>query len=155
MWVWYPASTAGGLDLPVAGRDGWGAVFELEVARPPFSFEFKDGAGPDARWEAGDRDRTATVPVGADPELWAVARSTFVYRLEPASLTAEPATEYLAQLGFAFDPARRPWAPHGATPVDDGLTLFGLYHPSAARVAVTGDFNARAGAPAAPLRRRA
>ena len=131
----------GSADVPASRRDHWGAVFELEVARPTFSFKFKDGVGPDARWESSDRDRTATVPFGADPELWAVARSTFVYRVEPTPQEAGPLKAYLAGLGFPFDPDRRPWAPLGATPLGDGRTLFGLYHPSAARVSVSGDFD--------------
>lgn len=139
-WVWYPGSTAG-QDVAAAGRDGWGAVFELDVARPRFMFKFKDGAGVDARWEGDGHDRAAMVPFGAEPELWAVARSAFVYRVEPVAAETESAADFLAAAGFAYDVARRPWAPLGATPVAGGLTLFGVYHPTAARVSVTGDFN--------------
>ena len=104
-------------------------------------FKFKDGAGVDARWEGDGRDRAAMVPFGAGPELWAVARSAFVYRVEPVAAETESAADFLAAAGFAYDVGRRPWAPLGATPVAGGLTLFGLYHPTAARVSVTGDFN--------------
>jgi 1,4-alpha-glucan branching enzyme len=150
VWVWYPASTAGGQDVGAAGRDDWGPFFDLDVGRPVFSCKFKDGPGPDARWEVGDRDRTATVPPGAEPEVWAVDRNAFVYRVEPASPEAQPAESCLRDLGFAYDPSRRPWAALGATPVGDGLTLFGFYHPTAAQISVIGDFN---GWDPQPLRR--
>jgi len=138
-WVWYGASTREPQDVPATGRDDWGAVFDLDVARPTFSFKFKDGAGPGTRWDG--HDRTATVPAGANPVLWAPTRSAFVYRVEPAPLEAGSAAAYVGSLGLPFDAGRRPWAVLGATVLGGGRTLFGFYHPTAARVAVTGDFN--------------
>src|SRR5918992_6265376 len=110
VWVWHGASTMEPQDVPATGRDRWGAVFDLDVARPVFSFKFKDGGGPRARWEPDGRDRTATVPVGANPELWAVSRSTFVYRVEPAPIEAGSAEAYIGSLGLQVDADRRPWA---------------------------------------------
>ena len=141
VWIWYPGSMAGVQDVRATGRDGWGPIFDLDVARPVFSFKFKDGAGPGGPWEDGDRDRTATVQFGADPELWAVGGSAFVYRVQPVPQDAEPVAAFLAELGVPFDADRRPWAPLGARPLGDGRTLFGVYHPVAARVSVIGDFN--------------
>src|SRR4051812_27934403 len=137
-WIWYPGSTAGALDVAAGGRDAWGPWFDVGLARPGFWFKFKDGAGVDARWET--RERSAVVPAGADPELWALARSEFVYRVEPVPEEPGTAAAFLTGHGLAFDP-QRPWAALGALPVNAGLTLFGLYHPTAARVSVTGSFN--------------
>jgi hypothetical protein len=141
---------AGGQDAAAAGTDAWGPFFDLDLARPMFSCRFNDGAGDGAVWEPGDRDRTAMVPVGVDPQLWAVARNTFIYRVEPVQPEAESAEAYLRGLGIAYDPVRRPWAAIGAAPIGDGRTLFGFYHPTAARISVIGDFNGWA---PQPLRR--
>ena len=147
--VWYAGST---VREPVApsGADDFGPVYRLSAQRPEFGFNF--GEGPDR--QAGDGHERLYRPVtrqnGAlDPsEVWCRANRAFVYRVRPADPEPEPADAYVRRL--AADPGFPPGlelpatgglSGLGANLLNDGRVLFGLYHPTAARVYLTGSFN--------------
>jgi 1,4-alpha-glucan branching enzyme len=147
--AWYAGSTVGEAVAPT-GADGFGPVYRLSAQRPEFGFTFEEG--PDG--QAGDGQERVYRPVarlngGLDPsEVWCRADRAFVYRVRPADAEPEPADAYLRRLaatpGFPPGlelPATGGLSGLGANLLNDGRALFGLYHPTAARIYLVGAFN--------------
>jgi hypothetical protein len=119
------------------------------VKRPEFQFKFKDGSGVAGPWESDGLNRSFR-PLGdvsatlLPDEVWCRSDKAFVYSVRPRSPEAVRAADYLAQLspkaGIYF-PDTDGLSGLGATLLTGGGTLFGLYHPNAARVYVFGSFN--------------
>src|SRR3954447_25925349 len=80
--VWY-AGSARTEDLPPAGRDGFGPVFEVHPLRTTFGFTLRDSSGPDGAWEGVDRVFSpAAGGAGDGSEVWVRSGSRFTYRVE-------------------------------------------------------------------------
>ena len=145
----YAGSTVGEA-VAATGADGFGPVYRLSAQRPEFGLTF--GEGPDG--QAGDGQERVYRPVarlngGLDPsEVWCRADRAFVYRVRPVDPEPDPADAYLRRLAAAPGfppglelPATGGLSGLGANLLTDGRVLFGLYHPTAARVYLVGDFN--------------
>ncbi|MCA9893101.1 MAG: 1,4-alpha-glucan branching protein, partial [Anaerolineae bacterium] len=124
--------------------DDYGPVFEIELTGDqPFTFKFCDLAS-----EAVEDDRLFRT-IQPDhfaqyQEYWCRRWNPFVHSSEPTLPNGQAAGEVVAQYSFTeqayISEAGGKFA-LGANPLKDGGVLFGLFHPHAARVYVTGDFN--------------
>ncbi|MEA2843596.1 MAG: isoamylase [Actinomycetota bacterium] len=161
LWIFY-AGSALVEDVAPTSVDDFGPVFETDVSRPEFGFTFKEGPGTFGPWEGPGFDRshpTTVAGIDIDPnELWCRGDRAFVYTVRPADPEQETAPDFLAGLattpGFpagTYVSDTGGLSGLGATVLADGTVLFGLYHPTAARVHVTGSFNGWQ-APGEPLR---
>ena len=145
LWVWYDGSPVTH-DLAPAGKDAYGPYYDLVVIRSFARFRFKDGSGTLARWEPEARNREmwpleSEAPVGG--EVWCRGDRAFVYHVEPRRPEGS-AAEFLGGIEVPaglYLPGTGGPSGFGAHPVRGGGVLFGLYHPTAARVWVAGDFN--------------
>jgi 1,4-alpha-glucan branching enzyme len=80
----------------------------------------------------------------APKEIWCRGDKAFVYHVAPRAPEAESAEAFLQQLSFkigVYVPGTGGFSGLGANLLADGRVLFGLYHPSAARVYLIGRFN--------------
>jgi hypothetical protein len=138
------------VDLAPTGGDEFGPLWELPLVPPELTFTFT--AGPGAAQTDG-HDRRVRPPVGADGglepgQVWCRGDRAFVYPVRPADPQPEPAAAFLERLaadpGFPAGlelPSAGGRSGFGANLFADGRVLFGLYHPTAARVFVAGSFN--------------
>ncbi|MBI2412255.1 MAG: 1,4-alpha-glucan branching protein [Deltaproteobacteria bacterium] len=142
--VWYPGG--GGFEAEPVSSDQFGPVFKVDVERPSFSFKFRDRHGA---WEPTGLDREF-IPYGriSGPgildEVWCKADKPFIYPITPRHVEGESAADLLGRLRFndaSYIPGTGGFSGLGATQLEDGRILFGLYHPNAARVFVRGNFN--------------
>lgn len=142
--VWYPGG--GGFEAEPVGTDQFGPIYRIDVERPSFSFKFRDRHGA---WEPGELDREF-LPYGriSGPgildEIWCKADKPFIYPFMPKHVENASAAEFLGNLRFDqsyYVPGTGGFSGLGATQLEDGRVLFGLYHPNAARVFVRGNFN--------------
>jgi len=148
IWIWYAGSSKRH-DLPPTGEDAFGSVFTVEVIRPRFKFKFKDGAGDSGPWEDARLDRTFDPMEINDSQLspdhiWIKADKPFVYEVLPRNAETQSAADFLANLEFKpeyYIPGTGGFSGLGATLLQDGRVLFGLYQPNAARVYAMGSFN--------------
>lgn len=132
-----------------AGQDSYGFTYEFQTDQIPFSVRFKDGAGNTQAWEDESLRRVYNYPKkrGKKPtsaEVWARGSNAFLYAVETHKPEAESAAEFLQGLQFklhTYIPESGGLAGLGANVLADGRVLFGFFHPTAARVYVTGDFN--------------
>ena len=138
------------VDLAPTGGDEFGPLWELPLVPPELTFTFT--AGPGAAQTDG-HDRRVRPLVGADGgldpgQVWCRGDRAFVYPVRPADPQPEPAAAFLERLaadpGFPAGlelPSAGGRSGFGANLLADGRVLFGLYHPTAARVFVAGSFN--------------
>jgi 1,4-alpha-glucan branching enzyme len=148
LWQWADGSSRTG-DFAPSGQDSFGPFFDIEVSRPEFRFKFKAGSGTAGPWEADRLNRFyswLTIGPGAisPAEIWAKGDKAFVYHVEPRAPESESAETFIKRLPFkpgAFVPDTGGLSALGANLTTDGRTVFGLYHPNAARVFVMGSFN--------------
>ncbi|HEX2253722.1 MAG TPA: alpha-amylase family glycosyl hydrolase [Thermoanaerobaculia bacterium] len=145
LWAWYEASRMHH-DLAPAGHDGFGPFFDLEAVRNFVRFRFKDGPGTGGPWEPEALGR-GLWPLAMDQpwgdEAWCRGDRAFVDHVEPR-LARGNAAERVGRLAFPdglYVPGTGGLSGLGAQPLAGGGVLFGLYHPTAARVYVAGDFN--------------
>jgi 1,4-alpha-glucan branching enzyme len=134
-------------EFPPTGKDEFGVVYDISIQRPNFFFRFKDGPGESQSWEDETltrhyegKGRTKAHPA----EVWVSATNAFVYTVEPRPAEQESAAQFLENLPFKpgiYIPDSGGLSGLGANLLDDGRVLFGLFHPTAARVYLTGDFN--------------
>ena len=71
-------------------------------------------------------------------------KKAFVYPVQPRSAEPQIAAQFLATLTIKpgnFLTSTGGLSGFGATPLDNGDVLFGLYHPNAAQVFLMGTFN--------------
>lgn len=139
---WYPGSS-GVEEIRPFGADAYGPIFELSPGGPGFGFTFRDGLGRDGPWEGPGFDRYPDA-AGAADEIWCAAANAFCYAVEPRRPETEPASHFLSRLEpkagvYLAETGGR--SGQGATLLADGRVLFGLYHPTAARVYLVGSFN--------------
>ena len=150
VWTWYDASVATQEDIAATGVDAFGPFFHVDAKRKNFGFKFKQGPGKAGPWEGDRLDRSyeaiaVTEDGDAEPgEVWARGSKAFVYQAEPRAAEAQSAAQFVTTLPLkdgVFAPNSGGLSGLGATTLKDGRTLFGLYHPNAARVYVMGNFN--------------
>ena len=117
------------------------------VRSQPSPSRASPGAGPDRR-PRPPRPPTGPGPTAAStPAMCGAGATAFVYPVRPADPQPEPAGAFLERLaadpGFPAGllPSAAGRSGFGANPLADGRALFGLYHPTAARVFVAGSFN--------------
>lgn len=148
VWLWHPASSVVG-DFPATGSDAFGAIFDAEFIRADFFFKFKSGPGIGGPWESQSLHRTYRPPevegaVIPPEEIWCRGDRAFLYHSEPKAPETASAPEFLATLPFKpgmYIPKTGGLSGFGAHLLSDGLTLFGIYHPTAGRVFLMGEFN--------------
>src|SRR5215510_1538477 len=148
LWQWADGSSRTG-DFAPSGQDGFGPFFDIEVRRSEFHFKFKEGPGTPGPWEPDRLNRFYSwLTIGPDAispaEIWAKGDKAFVYHVEPRAPESELAETFIKRLPFkpgAFVPDTGGLSALGANLTTDGRTVFGLYHPNAARVFVMGSFN--------------
>ena len=138
------------VDLAPTGADEFGPLWELSLVRPELTFTFTASPGA-AQTDGHDRRVRPLVRAdgGLDPgQVWCRADRAFVYPVRPADPQPEPAGDFLERLatdpGFPAGlelPSTGGRSGQGANLLADGRVLFGLYHPTAARVLVAGSFN--------------
>jgi len=130
-------------------QDDYGFVYAFETDQTAFSFRFKDGAGDTPTWEGESLQRHYSLPQkrGKRPtsqEIWCRGTNAFTYDVEPRRAEADSAADFLRGLSFkpgTYIPESGGLSGLGANVLADGRVLFGFFHPTAARVYVTGDFN--------------
>lgn len=148
LWQWADGSTTT-TDSAPTGHDGFGPVFDLQVARAEFRFKFKEGAGTGGPWEPDSLNRFYSwLTIGPDAitpaEIWVRGDKAFVYHVEPRTPESESAATFIKRLPFKpglFLPNTGGLSALGAHVTTDGRAVFGLYQPNAARVFVMGSFN--------------
>jgi hypothetical protein len=147
LWVWYEDSHSPD-DLAPTGADPFGLVFDVELKRAKFNFKFKDGLGVLGPWEAPSLERTFRHYAASNGallnEIWCRGDKAFVYPVEPRRPETLSAAEFLEPLAVKpgiYLPSTGGVSGLGATLLNDGRVLFGLYHPNAARVYLMGSFN--------------
>jgi len=136
-------------EYAAAGQDDFGFFYDIQLDQPIFHVRFKDGAGESASWENEALTRAYAPPKKrgkrpATQAIWCSGHNAFVYAIEPRKAEAETAAAFLAQIPFkpgAYIPDSGGFSGLGAHILADGRVLFGFFHPNAARVYVTGDFN--------------
>ena len=142
--VWYPGG--GEFEAIPVGADSFGPVFSINVQSLIFTFKFRDQQGD---WEGQGLEREFK-PFGriSGPgfldEIWCKADKTFIYPVVPQKAEQVSAADFLNTLGFNpsyYVPGTGGFSGLGATVLEDGKVLFGLYNPNAARVYVRGSFN--------------
>ena len=131
-------------ELAPISNDDFGVVFELSSSVDQMLFfKFCD---QETSTVEDDRLYRAMVPshVATFNEVWCRSWNTFVYTSEPATVQKRTASEVIEQQSFAdglyVSDAGGRFA-LGASVTLDHSVIFGLFHPHAARVYVTGDFN--------------
>lgn len=153
LWGWYAGSAVHD-DVAPSGEDDFGLMYEVPVRRPAMGFTFKQGPGVAGPWEPGNMDRSFQPLTWREDHVepahvWCRAGRAFVYPIRPAAVDPVPADARVRALfGDGLDQATRYLARTGglcalgANLLPDGRgVLFGLYHPTAARVHVAGTFN--------------
>ncbi|HEV2919083.1 MAG TPA: alpha-amylase family glycosyl hydrolase, partial [Actinomycetota bacterium] len=138
------------VDLALTGGDEFGPLWELSLVDPELTFTFTASPGA-AQTDGHDRRVRPLVRAdgGLDPgQAWCRGDRAFVYPVRPADPQPEPAVVFLERLaadpGFPAGlelPSAGGRSGLGASLLADGRVLFGLYHPTAARVFVAGSFN--------------
>src|SRR4029453_16451163 len=138
------------VDLAPTGGDEFGPLWELSLVDPELTFTFTASPGA-AQTDGHDRCVRSLVRAdgGLDPgQVWCRGDRAFVYPVRPADPQPEPAVVFLERLaaapGFPAGlelPSAGGRSGVGATLLANGRVLFGLYHPTAARVFVAGRFN--------------
>ena len=148
LWQWADGSTSTA-DIPPAGRDGFGAVFDVQTIRSEFRFKFKDGPGTAGGWEGDRLDRfyswlSIDGSTISPDEVWTTGSNAFVYHVEPKAPETETAETAIRRFDFKnglYIPETGGLSALGANLTTDGRTVFGLYQPNAARVFLMGTFN--------------
>lgn len=148
IWIWYDGSAVRH-DLAPSGADDFGPIFTVDVLRSRFKFKFKDGSGTNGPWEDASLDRIFEPQEMHDQQLmpnqiWIKGDKAFVYDVHPRGAETSTAAEFLQSPSFkpeSYVPGSGGFSGLGATVLQDGRVLFGLYHPNAARVYVMGSFN--------------
>lgn len=137
------------MEIKPRGEDAFGYFFEVTSARSEFNFKFRSGIDTKEFWEDDSLNRFYTwyelegEQIRPD-ELWCVGHNAFVYHVLPQPAEAESAGEFLKKLHYkknTFLPDTGGLSGLGATILQNGKVLFGLYHPNAARVYIMGTFN--------------
>jgi 1,4-alpha-glucan branching enzyme len=123
-------------------QDDYGVVYEVDVrAKATLVFKFADAGASE---EADSLWRVLDSKVYSDlREVWARSWNPFVYVTAPRIPDERHASEVAQQdyvWGIYISDSGGRFA-LGASPLRDGGVFFGLFHPHAARVYVTGDFN--------------
>jgi 1,4-alpha-glucan branching enzyme len=130
-----------------SGQDEFGFMYDVTIAVTNFQFRFKDGAGETQKWENESLTRTLPKKRGKRPatqEVWCKGYNAFVYKVEPRKAEATSAAEFISQHAFKpgmYIPESGGLSGLGANVLADGRVLFGFFHPNAARMYITGDFN--------------
>ncbi len=129
-------------EFEATGRDNFGLVYEFAVEKPGFGFRFRDGD----HWEDASLTRYYGVRgrAKAGEELWCKGNNAFVYTIEPRRPEDQTAADFISELRFKdglYVSNSGGLSSLGANLLEDGRVLFGFFHPNAARVYVTGDFN--------------
>ena len=147
LWVWYDGIDITH-DVPPMGHDEYGLIYEIEVLQSRFHFKFKQGEGTEGPWEDDSLNRSyfpqkmnATLFPG---KIWCKGDKAFIYDVLPKKPETDTAEQFLLQLDFKsgmYVTGTGGFSGLGATLLNDGRVLFGLYHPNAARVYVMGSFN--------------
>ncbi|HEX2954971.1 MAG TPA: hypothetical protein VHR47_13455, partial [Bacillota bacterium] len=136
-----------------AGQDDYGMVFKMDFAPSRFDFHLSEsnGSNPSTTYHylsfLGD-------------EVWCRKEWPELYDIEPVSITGHVNEVYESIHHLLPDGVYLPdtditgkvtHSMLGATSLKDGRILFGFYHPKAARVYLTGEFNqwAKPGVPGA------
>src|SRR5215217_7707773 len=140
LWVWSDGSLVRS-DVAPTDRDDFGHVYDITVVRQEFHFKFKNGPGTAGPWEPASLDRSFRPLERRDDtlvpdEVWCTGNA-FVYHVEPKGTEPESAEAFLGRLPFTpgtYIPETGAVSGLGASRHVDGRTLFGLYHPTAARV---------------------
>jgi len=129
-------------------QDAFGLIYTIPIERTTIQIRFKDGASESDRWEDEKLVRTYTPKKKgrrvSSEEIWCRCYNAFVYTVEPRQAETESAAEFIGQFSFkpgTFVPDSGGLSGLGPNILEDGRVLFGLFHPNAARVYVTGDFN--------------
>jgi 1,4-alpha-glucan branching enzyme len=131
-----------------AGGDDYGVQFKIAAAPTGKIVLFKfgdaealDKSEPDGMWR---NIHTAQFGRRKKLEVWCRTWNPFVYTAQPQQPQPQAANEvvdgetfannlYVSNTGGRFG--------LGASPLQDGGVLFGVFHPHAARIFVAGDFN--------------
>lgn len=143
--LWYPDMDLSPKEFHPESRDDFGPVFNLSLRRNYFCFKFADRAGERRIWEKHERCYGQHL----GPEVWTVLRNNEVYPVRPEK-PAGNTIDFYTQVKSFINP--RLYIPDtdlsgsnttmlGANYLEDGSTIFGLFHPRAAQVYVVGDFN--------------
>ncbi len=133
--------------IAAAGWDAFGVFFEIPEAQEWRQFKFgqagTEGVEPvfedDRQWRAlppSDERRLS--------DVWARSQHVFVHMVEPAATAAQTVSELTAALPFragAYITDTGGMFGLGANVLQGGGASFGFFHPHAARVYLTGDFN--------------
>ncbi len=149
MWVWVTDGATLEREVEPAGKDDFGVYYDLNYNRSNFSFLFKDGKGEKAAWEDKNLARKFHLHLGN--EVWTMANRHNIYNVLPASSRDSIQNIYqkLEEL-FYEDNYYVPdtdvsglGIPSllGGNILKDGSLLFSFFHPLAARVYLTGNFN--------------
>ncbi|NUP99496.1 MAG: hypothetical protein HUU35_06545 [Armatimonadetes bacterium] len=135
---WWSADGAAHQVAP-SSNDDYGPIFHVEADRLPF--EFAVGADGD---DPPRRVMPASLVAADHHEVWCPAGSPWVYRVRPRATEPEAAERFLSRWSpkpGVYRSATGGLTAMGATPLAAGGVLFSYFHPTAARVFVTGSFN--------------
>lgn len=143
---WFPQQDGAVHEVYPSGWDDYGPVFQITLRRNYFCFCFADRQGEKRVREQFIR----CYGQNFGREIWTVARHEEIYPVKPAKPVGSTREVYEETKGVA---GRNLYLPAtdvsgkgavsllGAHYLLDGTTLFGFFHPRAARVYVTGNFN--------------
>lgn len=146
--LWFPDRDRAGsfFEIHPSGWDDYGPVFTLNLKRNYFCFKYGERRGEDRKWE----EIVRCYGRHFGPEVWTVARHEEIYPVKPAKPVGSTNEFYEKIKGLA---GKNLYLPDtdvsgggtvsllGAHYLTDGSTVFGLFHPRAARVYVIGNFN--------------
>ncbi|HHU82807.1 MAG TPA: 1,4-alpha-glucan branching protein, partial [Firmicutes bacterium] len=143
---WFPQQEGAVHEVYPSGWDDYGPVFQFTLRRNYFCFSFADRQG-----EKRVRERfVRCYGQNFGREIWTVARHEEIYPVKPEKPAGSTREVYEEIQGIAGKNLYLPdtdVSGQGAVSLLgvhyllDGTTLFGFFHPRAARVYVTGNFN--------------
>lgn len=144
--LWYPGHNEAFHDFEVKGSDDYGPYFELTLRRNYFCFKYGERRGAETKWEQVERCYGQHL----GKEVWTVAEHNEVYPVKPEAVVGSTQELYREILPLQ---RKNQYLPEtditeqvvvsllGANYLQDGTTLFGFFHPRAARVYLVGNFN--------------
>ncbi|QPC80503.1 1,4-alpha-glucan branching protein [Phototrophicus methaneseepsis] len=139
-----PGEDGAAESVPATETDEYGAIFKVSLAKDiPLTFKFGDAEAD--RYEDDSLYRTVSpVHFKNVKAIWCRSWNPFVYTAEPQSIQPQSAVDFVGEQSFVdglyISDTCGDFA-LGASPLKEGGVLFGFFHPHAARVYVTGDFN--------------
>lgn len=129
--------------ITASNSDPFGISFEIPRSQKPLLIRFGDNKSDAIESESLYR-RIESSHMKTYEELWCRSWNPFLYIEEPTLIEEASATDKVESLSFVAGIYRSDVGGHfglGASVLQDGGVLFSVFHPHAAHIYVTGDFN--------------